>query len=365
MSLYSRFLIIIGVSCAATAGVLKQTGDLVLSENLVTVSCNSVALPVTLDYKSGIKLDQRASWAGLGFSLGLPYIERVAVGSADERGYEYEDAMKLVENGDCIPPGVFDLSKVWDPLVRLAGNGYQGDYVFVNTCPGTDLAKGYFSEMYDNYTNGPRYPDDPDVQGWDGEISVGSNGVISAITCGDPPACTMPWPVPIGKTTRPAGDYPSGTLSTWLGTECTGGSVQGVVRREDHKYNNQQDLYFLNAHFGSGRLVFANPPSQSVSLPGGNFTVYSSSEAMTCYLQGYRAMKIVPVFGSRAGGEGFDLVKWEITDENGTVYEFGQSVMRSNSISSAADTRTLGTINAHYGNGQLLELQKDLKSSIL
>lgn len=75
------------LNTGTVAGVLKNTGDLTLSEKPATVHSNSVNLPVNLSYKSNIKIHQRASWVGLGFDLDVSYIERIAVGSADERSY--------------------------------------------------------------------------------------------------------------------------------------------------------------------------------------------------------------------------------------------------------------------------------------
>jgi hypothetical protein len=62
----------------AVAGVIQQTGEMVLSDEITSVSCNSIKLPIALSYKSGIKTNQRASWAGLGFDLDVPYVERIA-----------------------------------------------------------------------------------------------------------------------------------------------------------------------------------------------------------------------------------------------------------------------------------------------
>ncbi len=128
-------------------GVLKLTGDMVFDDLLTSISCNTITCPVKITAKSNIKTNQRASWVGLGFDLSVPYIERVAIGSADEKANTPFYLDRLANNNDCFQPGVFDKNRSWEPLLKPNTNGYQGKYVFQPTCPGTDFASGYKTEM--------------------------------------------------------------------------------------------------------------------------------------------------------------------------------------------------------------------------
>jgi len=85
---------------------------MVLNEPLFAIRHNSVSLDVSLRYKAGIRINQRASWVGLGFDISLPYVERTVVGSADEKS----------GNSTCIDR--YHNIKNYDRLLRLAGNGY-------------------------------------------------------------------------------------------------------------------------------------------------------------------------------------------------------------------------------------------------
>jgi hypothetical protein len=83
--LHICLLLIAAAVCSG--GVVKQTGDMIIGDLLANVSCNTITCPINLSCKSNIKTNQRASWVGLGFDLNVPYIERVANGSVDEKSY--------------------------------------------------------------------------------------------------------------------------------------------------------------------------------------------------------------------------------------------------------------------------------------
>ena len=61
------------------------TGQLAFSRTLATVRGHQLSLPVNISYSSRITRHQRASWAGLGFTVDMPYIERTVRGYPDER----------------------------------------------------------------------------------------------------------------------------------------------------------------------------------------------------------------------------------------------------------------------------------------
>jgi hypothetical protein len=131
--------------------VNKQTGDMMLSLPIAKISSHDLNLNVNLSYKSNIKTNQRSSWVGLGFDLDVPYIERVAIGSADEKAYSVIASDELLINNDCVQPGIFDLNKVWEPLLKPLGNSYQGEFEYKMTCSNTDIATGYNTIMNNNF----------------------------------------------------------------------------------------------------------------------------------------------------------------------------------------------------------------------
>ena len=114
-----RFLqiLLVGMYAAVYSSVDENSGNMVLDENLIEVEYNTISFPIHLRYAAGIKVDQHASWVGLGFDLTLPYIERLAVGSADEKSGELH----------CIPT-FSDWGEIrnYDKLLTKTGNGYSG-----------------------------------------------------------------------------------------------------------------------------------------------------------------------------------------------------------------------------------------------
>ncbi|MBD3420733.1 MAG: hypothetical protein GF398_11500 [Chitinivibrionales bacterium] len=106
---------------SASPDVDINSGDMVVSEELCNISANDIALNLSLQYKAGIKLSQHASWVGLGFDISLPYVERMVIGSADE---------KSGSEGHCI---TYALNKDYNKLLLPSSNGYsdlpeEGDY---------------------------------------------------------------------------------------------------------------------------------------------------------------------------------------------------------------------------------------------
>jgi hypothetical protein len=188
-------LIVFVLFTTGYCGVHESTGNMVLSENLVTIDCNTISLPLNLSCKSGIRVNQHASWVGLGFDLSLPYVERTPVGSVDEKS----GTSSCFEHYRSI--------KNYNKLLLQAGNGYSAN-------PG---------------------PAD---------------------------------------------------------------------------YTTQQDAYTLNASFAGGRIVFAQPASQS--------------ERMVAYLQNWRS--IVVGYELTPNGPDADISKWTFVDENGTTYIFAKPV---------------------------------------
>jgi hypothetical protein len=112
------------------SAVCESTGDMVLNENLITIESNSISLPLNLTYRSGIRVNQHASWVGLGFDLSLPYIERIPVGSVDEKA----DTFTCNNN-----PGFYS-DRYYRKLLSNTTNGYS---------PYPDT--GWFTDQQDIY----------------------------------------------------------------------------------------------------------------------------------------------------------------------------------------------------------------------
>jgi hypothetical protein len=114
----NNFLFMLAIIFAVSLSfcdVAENTGDMFLNENLFTVQCNSISLPINLSYKSGIRVNQRASWVGLGFDMSVPYIERTPVGSADEKA----------GSSTCMS-GTHLSIKNYNKLLLPTSNGYSG-----------------------------------------------------------------------------------------------------------------------------------------------------------------------------------------------------------------------------------------------
>ncbi|MGA2507738.1 MAG: hypothetical protein ABSF80_09705, partial [Chitinispirillaceae bacterium] len=218
------FLMII--SSALYAAVNENTGSMFLSVPLFTVAGNSVSLPINLGYSAGITLHQRASWVGLGFDLSLPFVERIPVGSADEK------------------TGA------------------------INTCNDLSIMGYQSNKIYSKL------------------IVPGKNGYIAA---------------------NPAtGDF-----------------------------TNEQDIYLLSANFASGRMLCKVPASQN--------------EPMRFYMQSYQDLNIVYRINDQN-----DIYKWEITDETGTTYIFGQPVSaKANPASSSSGISEYTGAEKSYTSGTI------------
>jgi hypothetical protein len=114
-------LIVLLARSFAVGAVDEYTGSMQLQYELVKIREESVELSVSLDCLSGIKVNQRASWVGLGFGTDLPSIVRTPMGCVDEKSGQ----------NVCIQPWVS--IREYERLLKHNGNGYsaepgQGDY---------------------------------------------------------------------------------------------------------------------------------------------------------------------------------------------------------------------------------------------
>ena len=84
-------------------------------------------------------------------------------------------------------------------------------------------------------------------------------------------------------------------------TETTNGYMESPPKGN---FTNQQDYYYLSAHFANGRILFGQPAT--------------NSEPLVAYLQNWRPLKIKYKIN-----DDDDIYKWEVIDENGVKYTFG------------------------------------------
>ncbi|MBD3420735.1 MAG: hypothetical protein GF398_11510 [Chitinivibrionales bacterium] len=56
-----------------------NSGNLSVVEELLSMKNKNLNIALNLTGKSGVKIDQRSAWVGLGLSLDLPYIQRIPV----------------------------------------------------------------------------------------------------------------------------------------------------------------------------------------------------------------------------------------------------------------------------------------------
>lgn len=81
-----KLIFLIAVFTVEVLGaVLQSTGVMVNSQPLVSTGSSHLHFDLDLWYSSGITVNQRASWVGLGFDISIPYIDRIPVGSVDEK----------------------------------------------------------------------------------------------------------------------------------------------------------------------------------------------------------------------------------------------------------------------------------------
>lgn len=85
MFLSRQIIIVLALSLPLIGSVRENTGDMHFKEDLFKVGSGTISLDVALTYLSGIKINQHASWEGLGFDLQIPSIKRIPQGSVDEK----------------------------------------------------------------------------------------------------------------------------------------------------------------------------------------------------------------------------------------------------------------------------------------
>jgi hypothetical protein len=88
-SLWNNFIFVLVFACCSRSlfsqpNVDLHTGQLSFSKTLTVAQGHSISLPVNLSYNSFISTDDYPSWAGSGFDVEMPYIERKLVGAPDE-----------------------------------------------------------------------------------------------------------------------------------------------------------------------------------------------------------------------------------------------------------------------------------------
>jgi len=92
----------------------QNTGKMSYGGNLASIGGQTISLDLGLQYSSGIIVNQRGSWVGLGFDISLPYVERTVIGSADE---------KSGSESYCFH---YFLKKDYNKLLLPSSNGYSG-----------------------------------------------------------------------------------------------------------------------------------------------------------------------------------------------------------------------------------------------
>ena len=103
-----------------------------VSINLFTLKDGEIELPITLRYNtSGIKVEEEASWVGLGWNLNMGgYVNRVVVGGFDERDHkseQHKDIFYGESAGSVNTYGEIQVTKeIYDaiepPIYQFAGN---------------------------------------------------------------------------------------------------------------------------------------------------------------------------------------------------------------------------------------------------
>ncbi len=91
------------------------TGDMKTSISLGEISGRGgLSLPISLSYSSGIRVDEEASWVGLGWNIGYGAITRSVNGVPDDNQFGYlnrdffcrKSSDVSTPSGDCADPGV-------------------------------------------------------------------------------------------------------------------------------------------------------------------------------------------------------------------------------------------------------------------
>jgi hypothetical protein len=298
-----------------------STGQLSFSEPLVNVKGRQLSYTVKLRYSSDIKrghakseagqiTPELAGWAGLGFDVDVPYIERTIVGPPDPAEGNTYDALG-------------HKASVWNPFYggthRVYWNCYNYSPLVYRTSEGYGTNFHEQSHAYDE----------------DGLPIWETEGVLNypKFLC------------------EPGDAYVrDGHLCDW----CPELDMQtrGYLTSDQINQQTQQDRYDLrNFPAGDGRLYF---------------TMAQTSEGkLLANVAPYRPWRVDYVIEEPAKGEtNTEIYEWHITDDNGTTYIFGGTTNGGVDARVWLDgTDTWGTIYRTAEIAQNLEMpQGDIQS---
>lgn len=148
------------------------TGDLVYNMPLLEVPGPSGGYPMSLSYHAGIKMDQEASWVGLGWSLNPGAINRTVNGFADDNNNVRREVRDYWDGGETT-------TKSYSLGINAPGLGISMSYSLART---QDTFKGFSSNSYYSGTVGTPYASvsynsDNGISASAGPVNVSSNGV--------------------------------------------------------------------------------------------------------------------------------------------------------------------------------------------
>ena len=293
-----------------------NTGQLEFSKNIVTVKGHSVSLPVNLNYSSRLLKYQRASWVGMGFDLGVPYIERdVSYGPDDQWGHsvDYSNSSQVSQ------AGIDGLSSAG---ATIAGTpvGSELHFSYVTYQPLVYKQKpGTGAVVFHNF--------------FDPAVTVSSNCLLElggAPLPQPPPPPVLPLPdrvlgygdafllnTNLGILTRPR-EYPS---SSNMNTKLA------IYPSECPYYSGTsfQDRYQLNNFPGGDRQIFFRTESRKHDL---STYVGNDADSLFACVAPFAPWVVSYSIADPqvADGKNAAIDRWVIVDENGTRFIFGKKV---------------------------------------
>jgi hypothetical protein len=251
-----------------------STGQLSFSKTLMTAKGQTVSLPIALSYNSHVTKIQRASWAGLGFSLDVPYIEREIVGPPDDRWGNSTDYSKDV------PASQLDNLQIAGVSI---GPSINKHFMYMT----------YKPLIYKVITN---------------NLSI-NNGIFYKLTMAE----------------KKDPNIKCYTIDAAGVITLTGG-----LNGNDNYFDCQsmQDVYQLhNFPAGDRRLFFSQECANSI--PGGASATNPNGDSLFVGVAPYAPWKVSYHIPNPSGGVGSYMAsidRWTIVDENGTEYVFDKAI---------------------------------------
>jgi hypothetical protein len=247
------------------AEVNQCTGIPSISIPLYKVKTNDYSLPISLSYHAGgIRVEDRASWVGLGWSLNAGgIITRTVRGKPDESGYTGTDGALIPANGNVSQythDGFLLLKNSADNVIDLQPDeyffnfaGYAGKFVISPDGSTHLIPASSIKIVLDNYARKPRF------------TVTTNDGIIYTFT-----ATETTEPIDLGGDAGSISPY----VSTWYLTSVVfPNSPQSITFQYASYTSSSTTNYFYNERWqvlsaNGGNLVSSNISRSKLNISG-------------------------------------------------------------------------------------------------